>query len=120
MITEENKNEFIEHYLMGQLSLWELEEIETKIRTDLAFANDVSFQRDLMIGINENKRIELKKSLRSYKPAGILIKMHVDKTAIARISVAASILFLVSFAIFYPQIKNIKDSQVIVSKMNLK
>lgn len=120
MDANEFKNDLIERYLMGKLSLWELSDIETKIKNDSIFADEVAFQRDIMIGINESKRIELIKNLQGVKPAGILIKLHIDKTAIARISVAASILLLVSFAIFYPQIKNIKDSQVIVSKMNLK
>jgi hypothetical protein len=120
MIIQENKEEMIDRYLMGRLSLWELADVEIEIKNNPAFADEVTFQRDIMIGVNESKRIEIKSDLQSLKPAGILIKLQVDKTAIARISVAASILLLVSFAIFYPQIKSIRDSQVIVSKMNLK
>jgi|GEM_PF-5475945 hypothetical protein len=106
MITDENKNEFIEHYLMGRLSLLELAEVEAKIKTNAVFAEEVSFQRDIMVGIIENRRNELKDNLVMLEPAGILMKLHFDKSSVKRYSVAASIILIVALSVFYPKISD--------------
>src|ERR1041384_8598899 len=79
MITQNNKSEFIEKYLMGGCSLWELADIEDKIRTDHAFAEEVAFQRDLLIGIREARRLDLKEKFKgAEKKPKILRLLQVD------------------------------------------
>jgi len=106
MEQEDKKTEMIDRYLIGQLSLWELGDMEAKIKNDPAFSEEVNFQRDLMIGINETKRIELKKTLQNLEPAGILIRLQIDKNSIKTFAVAACILLFVSLGILYPQIRD--------------
>ena len=110
---QENQTEFIERYLMGKLSLWELAEIEEQIKTDSAFAEDVSFQRDLLIGIRESRRMEIKEKLSKIKARPKILRLRIDKATVIRYSIAASISILVITSLFF---QNINSAMATASK----
>src|SRR5260221_9931047 len=106
MFTQENTAEFIERYLMGKLTLWELAEMEDKIRTDPVFAEEVAFQRDLLIGIRESRRLELKGKLRQVKITPELFRINIDRKTLIRYAIAACVILMVTGSIHYQDIRN--------------
>ena len=102
---------------MGKLSLWELAEVEEKIKTDPSFAEEVAFERDLLIGIRESRRLELKETLKQLEaePKISILRQVVDTLRIARFdlvpriapyAIAACIIIFVAGSIFYPTISD--------------
>jgi len=106
MITEQNREDFIERYLMGKLSLWELAEIEEQIRIDSSFAEEVAFERDLLIGIRESRRLELKEKLRQVGSEPKIFRLLFDRGTVIRYAIAACITILVTASLFYQDISN--------------
>lgn len=106
MLTEENKEDFIERYLFGKLSLWELAEIEDRIKTDHSFAQEVRFERDVLIGIRESKRLELKEKLTQMSANSSIFSLRFEKATLIRYAIAASITLLVTGSILYQDITN--------------
>lgn len=106
MITEENREDFIERYLMGKLSLWELAEIEEQIRADPSFAEEVALQRDLLIGIRESRRLELKEKLRQVSAEPKIFRLQFDRGTVIRYAIAVCITILVTASVFYQDISN--------------
>jgi len=104
MITEENREDFIERYLMGKLSLWELAEIEEQIRIHPSFAEEVALQRDLLIGIRESRRLELKEKLRQVSAEPKIFRLQFDRGTVIRYAIAACITILVTASVFYRDI----------------
>lgn len=116
MITEENKEVFIERYLMGKLSLWELAEVENKIKTDASFAEEVAFERDLLIGIRESRRLELKEKLKTLEAAPRIFRMpilSIDKPKLIRYAIAVCVTIAVMGSLLYP---SFSDSMIPNSK----
>lgn len=113
MENNEEMNEFIDRYLMGKLSLWELAEIENKIKTDSSFAEEVGLQRDLLIGIQESRRVELKEKLNRIEGSARIFRLRIDKPALIRYAIAASITLLVAGSFFY---QNLSEAMVPNSK----
>lgn len=109
MINDENKDDLIERYLMGKLSLWELAEIEGKIKSDYTFAEEVSFERDLLVGIRESRRLELYDMLAQMKRKPWIFRiprLTFDKPTLLRYGIAACIVLFVTGTIFYQDISN--------------
>ena len=74
-----DNKELIERYLMGKLSFHELSEIEKKIKADPIFYEELNFQRDILIGINESRRLQLKEKLRNIKSEPKIVRLHINK-----------------------------------------
>jgi len=109
MITKENKSEIIERYLMGRLSLWELAEIEEEIRTDSSFAQDVAFERDILIGIRESRRLELKEKLKQLDAKPNIFRLpalSIDRSTLIRYAIAACITLFVTGSLLYQTISS--------------
>jgi anti-sigma-K factor RskA len=63
-ITKRNKFILIDKYLDGELTQEEAKQIETRIKEDVKFANDVEFSKSLnTFLIEETDRIELREKL---------------------------------------------------------
>ena len=101
-----DSGDFIDRYLMGQLSLWELAEIEKRIKSDPAFSEQVGFRRDLLIGITLSRRSDVKQQLIEFEARPRLLRLHVDREAILRYAIAACITLFVLSSVFYENMSN--------------
>lgn len=106
MISDEKKMDFIDRYLMGKLSLHELATIENYIRTDPTFAEDVAFQRNLLLCIRKDRRAELKRELSQVSRKSNMLRLPLNRTTMIRFAIAASITILVMGSVFYEVISD--------------
>ena len=99
MITKENQDHFIDRYLMGKLNLLELEYIEKKIKNDSEFEKEVSLKRIILLGIQQNKRIEIKNRLSKIDQSSKIINFYPVKNFIYKYRYVASFLLLFSIMV---------------------
>jgi hypothetical protein len=103
----EDIQDLIERYLMGQLSLHELALVEKKIKLDETFADEVNLQRDILIGINEYGKQQIRHKLTDFSQEPKIFRIiSVNKPVIVRYAVAASIILAITISILYPKISN--------------
>ena len=106
METHEETNDLIERYLMGKLSLWELAEIENKIRTEESFAEEVSLQRDILIGVTLRSRRVMKNTLKESEKRGRIFHLPFDLSDLIPYAIAACITLFIMGSVFYDSISN--------------
>jgi len=107
MITEEKKEDLIERYLMGDFRSGSWQRSRNLSRLDASFAEDVGFERDLLIGIRESKRLQLKEELKQAEANPKIFWLPpIDRSKILRYAIAACITVGVIGSIFYPTVSD--------------
>ncbi|MDP4268254.1 MAG: hypothetical protein Q8880_12570 [Bacteroidota bacterium] len=97
MILPEEKESMVEDYLMGRLDLLELEMVEKEIITNPEFYKYVKLQRNMMLGIQEFKKQELKDKLNKIDVnKKNLFDVYRVKFIISQYSVAASVIIILA------------------------
>ena len=95
-----NTEQLIDNYLLGKLTLLQLAYVEKQLKTNADFEKEVNIRRAILWALENKKKAEFKQLLNKSEEKEIKIVAFKPKSNWLFYSVAASLLFIISFSVY--------------------